>query len=214
MMGDVVVAGDSSLRLRVEVAGTAPIERVEVRNGTRAIRTLRPYGKNDLGSRVKLLWSGAEVRGRGRMVSWDGALTVRQNSIRAVQPVNFWNPLTPPRPAGSSRVEWRSTTTGGHAGLILSLGRPLSGDLEIRTEQRAVTCSVGSVGLGPKTWDCGGLDKKLSVYRLPDPPAPSIISFELPLNRLCSGDNPIWVRVDQEDGHVAWSSPIYVVVDR
>jgi hypothetical protein len=211
MMGDVLSAGDSALRLRVEVAGTAPVERVEVRNGTQTIRTLRPYGNGDLGSRIKLLWSGAEVRGRGRMVSWDGSLTVRHNSLSAVRPVNFWNPLTPPRPAGRNRVEWRSTTTGGHAGLILTLGRPLSGDLEIRTEQRTVACSVGSVGMRPKTWDCGGLDKRLSVYRLPDPPGPSTVSFALPLNRLRPGDNPIWVRVDQEDGHVAWSSPVYLV---
>ena len=36
-------------------------------------------------------------------------------------------------------------------------------------------------------------------------------SFEIPLHKLREGDNPIYIRVDQVDGHVAWSSPIYVV---
>jgi hypothetical protein len=26
-------------------------------------------------------------------------------------------------------------------------------------------------------------------------------------------DNPIWVRVQTEDGHTAWSSPVYVIAD-
>jgi len=211
MMGDVVPAGDTPLRLRVEVAGSTPIERVEVRNGTGTIRTLRPCGRADLGARVKVQWSGAEVRGRGRMVTWDGELTVKNTSLRDVRPVNFWNPLEQPRLTGHQRTAWRSTTTGGHAGLILTLGRPRAGNLEIRTEQRTVRCTLGSLGIRPKTWSCGGLDKQISVLRLPDPPPPNTFSFEILLNRLHPGDNPIWVRVDQEDGHAAWSSPIYVV---
>jgi len=33
----------------------------------------------------------------------------------------------------------------------------------------------------------------------------------LPLAELGAGDNPIYVKLVQEDGHMAWSSPIYVV---
>ena len=105
MMGDVVPAGDTPLRLRVEVAGSTPIERVEVRNGTGTIRTLRPCGRADLGARVKVQWSGAEVRGRGRMVTWDGELTVKNTSLRDVRPVNFWNPLEQPRLTGHQRTD-------------------------------------------------------------------------------------------------------------
>jgi len=206
-----VAAGAAPLRLRVEVAGTAPIERVEVRNGLRTLRTLHPYAASDLGSRVKVLWSGAEVRGRGRMAVWDGELTVRGTSLRGLLPVNFWNPLEPPHIRGKSRVTWRSTTTGGHAGLILTLGRPRSATMEVRTAQRSIRCDPGAMGIGPRSWPCGGLDKLISIRRLADPPPPSIFSFEVPLRGLQPGDNPIWVRVDQEDGHVAWSSPIYVV---
>ena len=51
----------------------------------------------------------------------------------------------------------------------------------------------------------------LQVYRLPDQQKSSEFSFELPLSDLKKGDNPIYIRVAQEDGHLAWSSPVYVV---
>jgi hypothetical protein len=92
MMGDVVPVTGDALQLRVRVAGTAPIERVEVRNGLKVVRTVRPYAEPDLGRRVKVVWSGAEVRGRARASTWDGHLSVRDNAILDVKPVNFWNP--------------------------------------------------------------------------------------------------------------------------
>jgi len=211
-MGETIERGDGVPRLFVEAQGTAPIESVEVRSGARLLRTARPHGQDRTGSRIKVLWSGAEVRGRGRMVAWDGELVVRGNRLTGIQPVNFWNPLRPPRTVGRNRVQWRSVTTGGDAGLILTLARPDAGSLEIETAQRAARLTIGSVGTPPRTWACGGLSKRLSVYRLPDPAAAAeSFSFSLPLNDLRPGDNPVYVRVNQEDGHAAWSSPIYVV---
>ena len=59
----------------------------------------------------------------------------------------------------------------------------------------------------------GGLDKRISLYRLPpaDGPAHCEFSYRLPAGDCRRGDNPILVKVVQEDGHMAWSSPIYVV---
>jgi hypothetical protein len=52
--------------------------------------------------------------------------------------------------------------------------------------------------------------KALSIQRLPAEPTRQI-AFALPLPDLRPGDNPIYVKLVQEDGHMAWSSPIYVV---
>jgi hypothetical protein len=35
--------------------------------------------------------------------------------------------------------------------------------------------------------------------------------FEQPVRLRTGVDNPLYVRLTQEDGHQAWSSPIYVV---
>jgi len=213
MMGDVIRLGRGVPRLRVRIAGTAPIECVEVRNGADTVKILRPYEKEELGSRIKVTWSGAEVRGRARMVNWEGSLRVCRNTIRSFSPVNFLNPLRQPHQTHRNRIEWTSVTTGGLAGLILLLNRPNAGDLEIRTQQRRVNCPIESIGFRPRTWECGGLQKKISVYRLPDRLDATTFSFDLPLKKLHKGDNPLYVRVDQVDGHAAWSSPIYVVAN-
>jgi hypothetical protein len=213
IMGDVVdVSGSdtSAPRLRVRVVGTAPIESVEVRNGPKVVETLRPYGRDDLGSRVKIVWSGAEVRGRDRMVSWDGGLRVGGNVILDATPINFWNANQPLEKVGRDQLRWKSSTTGGASGVILTLGEPHAGSLEIETLERRVECEIGSVGLDPTVWECGGLRKKIEVYRLPDRRPSHEFSFTLPLAELREGDNAIYVRMTQEDGHTAWTSPVYL----
>ncbi|MHA2252565.1 MAG: DUF3604 domain-containing protein [Candidatus Kariarchaeaceae archaeon] len=72
MMGDIIEDLCDTVELDVSVEGTAPIESINIFNGKNKIKTLHPYTKNDLGNRVKIMWSGAERRGRARLVRWDG----------------------------------------------------------------------------------------------------------------------------------------------
>jgi hypothetical protein len=210
MMGDVVQVDEHSPMLSIRAVGTAPIERIEVFNGLQVVNTFRSYATADLGCRYKIVWSGAEVRGRARMATWDGQLSVQGNALLGVRPINFMNPDRQPE-VGKNRVSWASVTTGGVAGLILTLKEPRAGVLELTSAQRQVTCSIDEVGLDPLVWDCGGLRKRIDIYRLPDRPPSRGISLRVPLEDLHEGDNPIYVKVVQEDGHMAWSSPIYLV---
>ncbi len=230
MMGDVVELsqddGSSHPVLRFNAVGTGAIQQVEVRNGLDTLTTLRPYGEDDLGRRVKITWSGAEVRGRARMTRWDGALCVRGNAIEHIEPINFWNPDRQPERTGEAAVRWRSTTTGGTCGLILTLADRNAGAVELNTAQREVTSEVASIGLRPTTWECGGLRKQIQMLRLPDndirPDTDGTnlnrvrprcsLAFELPLPDLQPGDNPIYLKLTQEDGHTAWTSPVYVLL--
>jgi hypothetical protein len=213
IMGDVVeLSGgrQGTPRLHVRAAGTAPIESIEVRNGLTVVETLRPYGPDDLGSRVKVVWSGAKVRGRDRMVSWDGGLRLRGNVILEATPINFWNANQPLKRVGRDQLSWRSSTTGGVSGVILTLEKPRAGLLEIETLQGRVECEAGSVGIDPIVWDCGGLRQRIELYRLPDRQHTCEFSFTVPLDDLHEGDNAIYVRMAQEDGHMAWTSPTYL----
>ena len=66
-----------------EVLGTAPLDRVEVLHGKEVVRTVRPFGAGELGRRVRILWQGAEYRGRGRETVWQGRLTLARQPNRA-----------------------------------------------------------------------------------------------------------------------------------
>jgi hypothetical protein len=212
MMGDVIKVGEDDAALHVNVTGTASIESVDVFNGCKIIRTLTPYGSSDLGRRIKVMWSGAEVEGRARMTPWDGNLTIKGNKIESFQPVNFWNPDEQPSKVRRDRIEWKSVTTGGACGVILTLARAKGGTVNLKSTQKNLTCSLDTLKSRPRTWKCGGLEKKVQIHRLPDSEGDSEFSFSLGLKKLHPGDNPIYIRVTQQDGHIAWTSPVYAVV--
>ena len=57
----------------------------------------------------------------------------------------------------------------------------------------------------------GGLRNQIELFRLPEPAAQTRhASFSLPLKNLRAGDNPVYIKVVQQDGHLAWSSPVYL----
>lgn len=208
-MGEQIDVGQGEARLRVHAIGTGPITDIEIRNGLDVVTTAQPYGPNDLGKRLRIVWRGAEVRGRARHSTWDGCLSVVGNEIIEVEPINCRNPERQPRLLGANRVEWESITTGGVSGLILTLAKDRGGILTLATAQhQPFDCAIGDLGVEPTTRDCGGLEKEISVQRLPECGRREF-TVELPLPELRAGDNAIYVRVTQEDGHMAWSSPIY-----
>lgn len=213
-MGEVVQhGGGQPLDLSVSVTGTAPIERIEIRNGMRVLRSLRTYTAADLSNRVKVLWQGAEVRGRGRQVNWDGFLNLDTARIQSFQAINFWNQEKCCERLGPRELRWQSLTTGGVAGVILEVDR-LKGDMQVETTQRRFGVTLSQLGVKGRQYSAGGLEKRISAYRLPaaDGSRELQTTVRIRPDQLQSGDNPIYICVVQEDGHMAWSSPIYAVV--
>lgn len=207
------VRADDLPALRLRVRGTASLERVELRCGMRVLKTWRPYTAAETGPRLLVLWEGAEVRGRGRQVVWDGGLTIRENSIRSLTPINFHNPELPLEQLDRRRVQWRSLTTGGASGLILELARPDRGVLEVQTKPKRFRLSLERLPLRGKRYACGGLGKQITVTPLPSAGDRRDLDLEANLRwiDLRENDNPLYFVVYQEDGHRAWSSPVYYV---
>ncbi len=211
IMGDVLETNTESSELNVKINSTAPIDYVEIRNGLEIIKTIRPYSESDLGNKIKIVWSGAEVKGRDRKAAWDGTLKVPGNKIKSFTPVNFWNSDSQPKLIGQDELSWKSITTGGITGVIVELENPDSGELQIRTNQIDCDVKLSATGLKPLVYDAGGLMKILEIYRLPqETDTKCEFNFSSPLGNLKNGDNPIYIKVMQQDGHIAWSSPVYL----
>jgi hypothetical protein len=213
-MGDVVkVTEDSIPRFSISVAGTANIERIELRNASRVRRTFRRYAVDQLFMRLKILWQGATVRGRGRQVNWDGGLTIKNNRIRSFETINFLNEEKRCEQISPHELRWNSSTTGGVAGVIINLQKRATGSIQIETAQKSLAADIADLGVNRKFVNAGGIGKRLSVYRLPNEYTcrETLHKYRPTWKSLRKGDNPIYVCVVQEDGHMAWSSPIYLV---
>ena len=91
LMGDIARTAADEVTLAVNAVGSAPIERLDIFDGFDLIETIRPYALDDLGSRVRLIYEGAEYRGRARTTTWDGSLQLSGNAIRESRMINNWN---------------------------------------------------------------------------------------------------------------------------
>jgi len=213
-MGSILPVSKEELpTLKISINGTANIERVEIRNAMQVLKTVRPYSAKDLGNRVKVLWEGAEVRGRGRHVCWDGGLKIAGNEIKSFQTINFLNAEKQCLQTSKSKLEWQSLTTGGVSGVILELAKETAGTIDVQTVQKNFKTKISGLGIKGRSYDCSGLAKRISAYRLPAAGNRRSIECEFTpaWSDLTKGDNPLYVCLVQEDGHTAWSSPIYCV---
>jgi hypothetical protein len=212
VMGDIVRPGAVPMRLTAEIIGTAPLERVDVLHGTQVVHSLRPYSAADLGRRVRVLWQGAEYRGRGRETLWKGKLTVNGNRIARFAPVNFLNPERIVREtAAGTALEWTSVTTGNLSGIDLWLDDAKRGTLAVETNVVSGTVDLAAFSDNIAAFDGGGLGRRLSVYRLPEQDWSRRVTLDHMAQFAGGADLPVYLRVTQADGHQTWTSPIYLI---
>jgi hypothetical protein len=212
MMGDIIRPKAVPMRLVVEAIGTAPLERVDVLHGVEVVQSARPFAAADLGRRVRVLWQGAEYRGRGRETIWRGKLAVSGNRIARFLPVNFLNPeRTVEETAAGAALAWTSVTTGNLAGIDLWLDEARAGVLRLDTNVVSGEVDLAQLDDGTIAYDGGGLGRRLSVYRLPEHDWSRRLTLEHHVAFPGGADLPVYVRVTQADGHQGWSSPIYLI---
>jgi Protein of unknown function (DUF3604) len=211
-MGDIIRPGPVSMRISAEVIGTAPIERVDVLHGTCVAQTVRPFAAAHLGRRVRVLWQGAEYRGRGRETIWQGKLTLTGNRIGRFAPVNFLNPERKVQEATpGTALTWNSVTTGNIAGIDLWLDEPGQGTLALETNVVSGRVNLTTLADDTITFDGGGLGRRISIYRLPEQDWSRRLIVDHTVTFTGGDDLPVYLRVTQSDGHQAWSSPIYLI---
>lgn len=213
IMGDIARVRKNAVELVVNASGSAPIERLDIFEGLDLVETIRPYGKAELGSRYRLIYEGSEYRGRARTTVWDGSLTVTGNTIRGATMINNWNLDRGIQTRTDSEVAWKAVTTGNFGGVDFTLASPETGRLSISTKHVQFDTAIADIGLEDSTFEAGGLERRIRLYRLPDRMTNCELSLRRTIRLNDDRDTRLFVRVTQEDGHRAWSSPIYLFRD-
>jgi hypothetical protein len=210
MMGDILKSADDEITFKIDAHGSAPIERIDIRNGLETVEVFRPYAEADLGRRIRVLWEGSEYRGRGRETIWDGHAELDGNAFQRLQPINRHNLDKRFDQVGDNRLEWTGLTTGGFGGFDAWLDDPESGTLKIDTDLVKEEIAIKDIGYDEIIFANGGIDRRIRIFRLPDENPHRTVSLERRMKVAADKDNAYYVRITQEDGHFIWSSPIYV----
>lgn len=211
LIGDIVHLPDGTLNLDVNILAAAPIERVDIFNGIELLETICPYTDKDLGDRIRVVWEGAEYRGRFREVIWDGTAAFTDNKIIDAKPINFFNRDKTLARSGENGLSWKALTTGNFGGFDAVLKDGRAGRLRLDTPLVKADVALADIGSQDVILDKSGeLPRFVRICRLPTVNSHRKIHFKRTIALHPKGDNPIYIRLTQEDGTRAWTSPIYV----
>jgi hypothetical protein len=212
MMGDIVQSNDDTVTFEINVSAGAPIERIEIRNRTEVLETWRPYQPEQLGRRMRIIWEGSEYRGRGRQSVWDGSATVEGNAFRSFSSINLWNIDKTIRQPAPGILTWQALTTGGFGGADIFLEDARAGTLKLDTALLQSELKIADIGLEDIVLGTGGgIKRQLRVFRLPDRNPTAATRITRRIRRNVTAEDALYVCVTLEDGHLAWSSPTYLL---
>ena len=200
-MGDILRCEDAEVTFLIDAHGAAPIERIELQNGLKTLEPYRPYGENDLGRRIRIIWEGSEYRGRGRETVWDGCATLNGNSFERLGPINRYNPDNRFEQTGPGNVEWTALTTGGFDSWLTE---PKAGSLRIETALVQTEILVAVIDLEDLVFQAGGITRRIRIFRLPDVNLHRTVTPERRIVLAGGRDNAPYVCLVQEDGHLVW----------
>jgi hypothetical protein len=205
---------DGPVRIAGRVAGTGPLERIDVFRGLDLLHAVTPYTAASFeGSpRYRVAWAGSRVRGRDRLTRWDGSLELSAGRVLAAEPYAMENPEKGIVRRTERRLDWISNTTGDDDGVDVTLDAPPTAVLAFRTPVIDVDVILGDLADGvTRVVPAGGVDLRAFMRRLPARDFTRELAFDVtdpaPPAGTCSA---YWIRVTQEDGAQAWTSPVYL----
>lgn len=205
-MGE-TVAVDGSPVIEASVRGTAPVQRLDLFRGSELLTT-ETFAEGD--DRLELTFSGAKGRGRDKVVDWRGGMTVDRGEIGDVSEFGFDHPRQGVTDRTDAWLRWNAATTGGYQGLRVEVDAPDTANVGIRTQSLSHSVTLGD--LDEDRVDAGGLDAALTLRKTgiaTDPDVDVTFTDDEPP----AGTHPYYVRVQQVDGNMAWSSPVFVSGD-
>ncbi len=211
MMGDIVHLPSGEVDFNIDIHAASPIERVDIFNGLDLIETVRPYTQEELGNRLRVMWEGAEYRGRFRQVIWDGTAHLSDNAIIEAKAINFFNRDKTLDIVSETELAWRALTTGNIGGFDVWVKDPYAGTLKIETPLVKAGVPLEEIGFEDEVFDQSDvLPRYLKIFRMPSENKHRTFSLTRRLELKSEGDNPIFIRLTQEDGTLCWTSPIYI----
>jgi hypothetical protein len=195
-------------------SGTASIEALQLFCGNEVIHEARPDAFSQLlsSNRIRVSWGGARIRGRAKRVVWDGEITLSGTEIAEISTFAIDAPTDGILEWDADHIKFRSSTMGDRDGIDLWLTHTGVGELFFKTGfcEFEVNLEELHKNQGKYYRSLGELDMHVCVEFYPEKLDEMFISFDKEVFPLENQRTPYMIKLIQSDGHMAWSSPIYV----
>jgi hypothetical protein len=201
-------------RLSGTVYGMAPLESISIFNRSEELERLAPNPPQPDGRRIRVTWTGANSPDRGRFMDWSGELRLNGGTILKATPLNMFAAKYGISESDDHRVTWRSVTSGQEEGLLLEVDAPDDAVIEFQAGPADVSISLGEARKEDLEWTFGGLEQSLMASTRHCEGNEQDATFEFIDEKANGGEQAYWIRVTQTDFHRAWSSPIYVELEK
>lgn len=199
----------------VEAGGHCPLESIEIFDWDQSIykEDLLPRCQH----RIRIRWSGVLYRGRGKSAKWDGMLYVADGKIVHAETYAFDRIDQGIVQHSDKYIKFTSSTSGDYDGLILDLETTDDTTLKLSTPQGTVEASVREILANGVVRDMGGLNLKVEMgpafedVPWDQVPEKLFLTKDIALPA-AAGEHAYWIKVLQNNGNAAWSSPVFVTV--
>lgn len=200
---------DVGTSFSVEAFGTAPIKRVDLFDGAEIIDSIDLTDGDDL---LEFTWSGARSNNRHKLLEAHGALSLSKGAIEDATEFGFDHPDQGITRLTTNAIEWDSTISGNYQGVKVDLEAPEDATLSYSVPFLDETFELSELDDETIIEVEEYLDVQLAIRRVGEATEMDV-ELDFDLSSQSSGEHAYYVRVVQEDGGMAWSSPIYATVE-
>ena len=202
-------------RLAFEIEGTAPLRAIDIFRGTECISSVPVEPRDATPSDwLRVSWSGSSGPGnwqRARMI-WDGTIEIAAGKILAAE--DDWRDTVAEGIAcwSAKQVEFTSITAGNWNAVKLKLEETPETVLRFVTSPLSVEFPLCGLAMKPVEQSLSDPARAVRIERLPRLPGAlgrsgDFVDLDAP-----AGEHAYWIRVTQEDGSRAWSTPVFADV--
>jgi hypothetical protein len=206
-----VLETDGEVTASASVKAAGPIESLAFLRGRQPVAVARPPAFDDVASsrRIRVRWKGARIRGRGRRVTWSGVIRAEGTQIEQARTFAFDSASDGITELTNHEVHFRSQTTGDADGIDLWLDQSERGRIVFESPVGRCQAVLEELAMEQR-WSFGGMDMQATIQRFPEQVTGTELSLSAALSPPVGRPTPYLAKATQVDGHMAWSSPVYV----
>jgi len=207
-----IIRSSNEINLFAMAVGTGPLDSLMLYRGREVIQTIRPneFNSRESSKKIRISWEGARIRGRARRATWDGEIIVEGSKIVSAKTFAFDSPADGITYLDDKHIKFKSSTTGDTDGIDIRLNNTQEGYLKFVSLIGSCEVKINELADKKQVFEFGGLGLRVEIEKYPEKNE----NFQLILKKTIVPEKsetiPYLIKVKQEDGHMAWSSPIYI----